>query len=67
MMPPLTTPGKAWWCSDGDQSATTSSPSTRLRMRRPWGLAGPQPKQARWGAKRSWRHSEGGAVDMGPP
>ena len=35
MMPPLSMPGNASWCGSGVQSATTSSPSTKLRMRRP--------------------------------
>ena len=50
MIPPLSMPGKASWCGSGVQSATTSSPSRKLRMRSPFGLAGPQPKQMLCGA-----------------
>jgi hypothetical protein len=44
-MPPFSMPGNAWWCGSGCQSATTSSPSAKLRTCRPRSLAGPQPKQ----------------------
>jgi len=53
-MPPLSTPGNASWCFSGVHRATKSSPSAKLRMCKPLGLAGPQPKQAFWGAYRSW-------------
>ena len=53
-MPPFSTPGNAWWCSSGRQRATRWSPSSKLRIRSPLGLLGPQPKHALWGAKRSW-------------
>src|ERR1700730_16942316 len=55
MNPPLSIPGKASWWLSGVQSATTSSPSAKLRMCRPLELAGPHPKQMLWGANDSWR------------
>ena len=55
MIPPLSMPGKASWWLSGVQSATSSSPWTKLRMWRPFGLAGPQPKQMLLGANVSWR------------
>lgn len=55
MIPPFRTPGKASWCGSGCQSATTSSPSGKLRMRRPRAFAGPQPKHVVSGAYRSCR------------
>lgn len=52
MIPPFKIPGKASWCGWGDQSQTTSSPSGvgKLRIRSPFSLAGPQPKQLFFGA-----------------
>jgi hypothetical protein len=47
----LSIPGKASWWLSGVQSATTSSPCAKLRMRSPFGLAGPHPKQVFPGAK----------------
>jgi hypothetical protein len=49
-MPPLSIPGNASWCFSARHSATTTSPSTKLLMRRPFALAGPQPKHALCGA-----------------
>src|SRR5574341_1261203 len=40
-MPPLSTPAKASWWGSGRHSATTRSPSAKLRMCSPLGLAGP--------------------------
>ena len=50
MMPPLSMPGKAWCSGDGVQSSTSSPPSRKLRMRSPFALAGPHPKQMLCGA-----------------
>src|SRR5579863_3959252 len=55
MIPPFRTPGNASWCFSDVQSATTSSPETKLRMRSPFSFAGPQPKHAFLGAYVSWR------------
>ena len=49
-MPPLRTSSNAAWCGSGDQVQTSSSPSSKLRMRSPLSLAGPQPKQRFLGA-----------------
>ncbi len=54
MMPPFRTPGNASNFGSGFHSATTASPSGKLRMRRPSGLDGPQPQQALSGAYFSW-------------
>src|SRR5579864_5002992 len=56
MMPPFSTPGKASYFWLARHSATTSSPFTKLRTCRPSALAGPQPKQALWGANSSCKH-----------
>ena len=50
MMPPLSMPVKASCQGEGVQRATHSSPATKLLMRRPCSLAGPQPKQRFLGA-----------------
>jgi hypothetical protein len=55
MIPPETIPSKASWCLLAVHSATTASPLTKLRMRRPFSLAGPHPKQELPGAYVSWR------------
>src|SRR5688572_27719004 len=57
MMPPFKTPGKASWCGSAFHSATTISPFGKLRTCNPLALAGPQPKQAFWGAYFSCKHS----------
>ena len=44
-IPPFSIPSKASWCFSAIQWHTTASPSGKLLMRRPWSLAGPQPKQ----------------------
>jgi hypothetical protein len=49
--------GKASYFCSGCHSATTASPSGKLRIRRPSGLAGPQPQQALLGAYFSWSDS----------
>ena len=54
MMPPDNIPGNASYSVLASHSATTSSPSGKLRTCRPLSFAGPQPKQARFGANVSW-------------
>src|SRR5437764_1018600 len=50
MIPPFKTPGNASYFGCGIHSATIFSPRGKLRTRTPSGLAGPQPKQALFGA-----------------
>src|SRR6185369_4729111 len=50
VMPPLNMPSNASYSLLGCHSATTSSPSGKLRTCKPFGFAGPQPKHARFGA-----------------
>src|ERR1700730_1600002 len=50
MMPPFRTPGNASYFCSGLHSATTSPFFGKLRMCKPSGFAGPQPKHAFWGA-----------------
>src|SRR6266540_275383 len=56
MIRPFKIPSKASCCGSGRHSATTSSPesATKLLMRKPFSLAGPQPRQRLAGALRSW-------------
>ncbi len=67
MMPPFKTPGNASYFFSGCHSATTSSPLGKLRICKPSGLAGPQPKQAFRGAYFSWSEISFTMVDRAVP
>ena len=64
MMPPEIIPSKASWCLAACHSATTSSPLAKLRIRRPFSLAGPHPKQALCGAYVSCRLAAAEGVSL---